>query len=701
VAVVGPVFSVHEDETAQPVAVAVVKEEGTQIQLLDPASGNVQPAINAPGYTAGDHGAAQLLLVHELSSGEHRTVISGADHSLAGIQGTKVAWVREEGLASIQHATFYSRSAAAVSAQRAALSNATQGLPALGAQLSELPARLGQLVSEPMELASLLIHLLSPRRSRRASTSVLLHAKVPSCAEELRDFGADKLILAVSRASKVYALEATTSEIMWQRYLGDGGALPDCGGAAQPAGAAIGACSPWMQLLPFGGSTIYSELLVIAPVPTKPGSTDLSYRLLWLEPLTGSILHQETLPPGVSVASVMPLPRRGSPQQSVLPFLLIDSDRKVRTMPSPTPELAQFVEDSAERLFHYEVDTASQAVQGFMLSTEKEADELVSLWNLELGSVGERILDSAFPQHREWDHVPVHIKGDASILYKYINANLLAVVSEDVRANSSSLNLYAIDAVTGHVLHQSHIPGGSRPVHLAVCDNWVIMHYRNPKKTRFELVVMEFFQAKADDGPWDILFGGRQGANLTKSAHHLETPVPLQQTYIFPAGVTAMGVTATLKGITPRSIIMALSTEHVFHVSKDLLNPRRPYQSAAGVVEKDKATVPPQFAPTKEEALPPYAPLVPLKPTDVLTHYNPVGQVAGIISSPTALESTSLVLAYGLDLFFVPVQTAKAYDVLSPGFNYLLLYASVGLVVIIFVVTSFWAQHKALQDRWK
>merc|ERR1740127_12166 len=150
---------------------------------------------------------------------------------------------------------------------------------------------------------------------------------------------------------------------------------------------------------------------------------------------------------------------------------------------------------------------------------------------------------------------------------------MLALVSEDVKSNSTALNVYAIDVVTGHVLHQSHIRGGSRPVTLAVCDNWIVMHYRNPKKTRFEMVVMEFFQAKADDGPWDILFGGRHVGNLTKSAHHLETPVPLQQTYIFPAGVTAMGVTATLKGITPRSVIMALTTDHLYRISKDMLNP--------------------------------------------------------------------------------------------------------------------------------
>jgi len=268
---------------------------------------------------------------------------------------------------------------------------------------------------------------------------------------------------------------------------------------------------------------------------------------------------------------------------------------------------------------------------------------------------------AASPEHRMWEHVPVHIKGDASILYKYINPNLLVVVSEDIsnKTNTSSLNVYALDAVTGHVLHQSHIVGGAQPVNLVVCDNWITMHYWNQRRPRFEITVIELFQAKADDGPWEILFGGKQAGNHTKSAHHLETPVPLQQTYIFPAGVTTMGVTATLKGITPRSIIMALTTEHIFRLSKDMLNPRRPHTSTGSGGDRDKGSIPSQFAPTKDELLPPYAPVMPLKPNDVLTYYNPMGQVTGIKSSPTALESTSLVFCYGLDLFFTPVRLPR------------------------------------------
>lgn len=690
VAVVGPVYSVHDDEAGQPVAVASVKEEGTQIQLLDPASGNVQPAMHAEGYTAADHGPARFLLVRELSSGEHRTALTAADHSIAGIQGTKVAWTREEALASVRKAVFFGRSHAEGSGRTPR--RRTNENTGLSAQLASLPALAGELAKAPFEVASMVsdfVARLASPRSQKPHGIVMPSTKVPSSSEELRSFGADKLIITGTGASKLFAIEATSSEIVWQRYLGEGNAdepHADCDESI------IGDCGVWIQLLPTS-SAPYSELLVIT---ARPGRQ----RSLWLDPLTGKVLHQEPLPEGAELRSLIPLPRKTtSKAQPILPFALVDASHSVILMPSTSTEAAQIMETNADRFFHFEVDKQAQVVRG--LAVRGASKSLLPLWNLELGAVGERLLAAAAPEHREWDHVPVYIKGDASILYKYINSNLLAVVSEDTinKANISSLSLYAIDAVTGHVLHQSRIPAAAQPVKLIACDNWILVHYWSPSRTRFEVTIVELFQAKADDGPWNILFGGSQSANQTMSSHHLETPVPLQQTYIFPTGVSALGVTATLKGITPRSVIMALSTDHLFRLSKDMLNPRRPHASVAS--GKDMSSLPAQFAPTKEEVLPPYHPVLPLKPTDILTHYNPMSQVRGIVSSPTALESTSIVFCYGLDLFFAPVQTAKAYDVLSPGFNYKLLYASVGLVVVLFIVTYYWAQYKALQDKWK
>jgi len=697
IAVVGPIFSVHEDETGQPVAVATLKEQSTQLQLMDPASGNVQPPILAAGYTAGDRGSVELLLVHETKSGEHRTVISCADHSFAGIQGERLLWVREEALADISQAVFYSRSAAATAAERLGRpQDEVKGLSSLSEQLSGLPT----LLQDPAALYKAFVGWATPKARRSTRDMKLMpNARVPTSSEELRDFGADKLVIASTRSGKIFALEATTSEIVWQKYLGSGG--KECNGAGAATGK-IGtksdpACSPSIFLLPSVAAPL-TELIAIAPAAGGA-------QVVWIEPLSGSVVHQETSPSGSArIASVVPLqPKKGVElaSQTVQPFMFIDSNHAVHVLPSGNKDVLQLAAERTDKLFHYEVDTASQAIKGYVVGSAAQGSkqELSPLWNLELGSVGEKVLAAAAPEHREWEHVPVHIKGDATILYKYINANMLAVATEAVspKDNSSALSLYVMDAVTGHVLHQSHIANGAPPVHIAACDNWVVMHYNNPKKTRFEITVVELFQSKADDGPWDIIFGGKV-SNQTKSAHHLEPPVPLQQTYIFPSGVASMATTATGQGITPRSLIMALTTEHIFRLSKDMLNPRRPY---APGVSKDKAGVPAQFAPTKEEILMPYMPVMQLKPADVLTYYQPIGQVEGIISSPTALESTSLVFCYGLDLFFTPVQSAKAYDVLSPGFNYVLLYTSVLVVLVLWVVTSFWASRKALQDRWR
>jgi hypothetical protein len=450
-------------------------------------------------------------------------------------------------------------------------------------------------------------------------------------------------------------------------------------------------------------SALYSELIVVTPLPSLSSEAQ---RLFWLDPLTGKELFKEDAPTNAGIVSLMRLPStKQQESETVLPFIIVDASRNVNVVPrAKLAELSPRFDEHYEKLFHFEVDRSTNAVEGYAIaavdgSGSLSKHKLLRLWNVDLGSVGESVVQAASPEHREWDHVPVHIKGDASILYKYINPNMLAVATESSEKDSSGkdlsfLNLYVMDSVTGRFIHQSKIHGGAGPVHMAVCDNWVLAHYWNKKNTRFELTVVEFFESKADEGPWKILFGGSQ-SHQTTSAHHLETPVGLQQTYIFNEGVTSMGVTATLKGITPRSVIMALTKEQLYRISKDWLNPRRPQTGS------DKGSIPSQFAPTKEEPVPPYAPTLPFRPTDVLTYYNPMTQVHGIISSPTGLESTALIFSYGLDLFFTPVQTAKAYDVLSPGFNYGLLYASVGTVVVGLIVTSFLGSYKQLNERWK
>ena len=72
-----------------------------------------------------------------------------------------------------------------------------------------------------------------------------------------------------------------------------------------------------------------------------------------------------------------------------------------------------------------------------------------------------------------------------------------------------------------------------------------------------------------------------------------------------------------------------------------------------------------------------------------------------IISTPSAVESTSLVLAYGLDIFYVRCTPSKEFDMLAADFNYSLLILIIsGLMVATFVAKQTVAQM-VLRKAWK
>lgn len=71
----------------------------------------------------------------------------------------------------------------------------------------------------------------------------------------------------------------------------------------------------------------------------------------------------------------------------------------------------------------------------------------------------------------------------------------------------------------------------------------------------------------------------------------------------------------------------------------------------------------------QEEMLIPYDAVMPDDPRRVVSHVYDVAGVKEIVSSPSLLESTTVVFAYGLDLFGTRVAPSRTFDVLSPNFN--------------------------------
>ena len=111
------------------------------------------------------------------------------------------------------------------------------------------------------------------------------------------------------------------------------------------------------------------------------------------------------------------------------------------------------------------------------------------------------------------------------------------------------------------------------------------------------------------------------------------------QTYAFGTGVAAMGVTLTAAGLTPKSVVLATTAGQLVAINKNLLDPRRPLVHPSKMRQQDR-----------EEGLIPYAStLGGVNPLTVLTHRHSVARPAHVLTAPTTLESTSLVVGVGLE----------------------------------------------------
>ena len=77
-----------------------------------------------------------------------------------------------------------------------------------------------------------------------------------------------------------------------------------------------------------------------------------------------------------------------------------------------------------------------------------------------------------------------------------------------------------------------------------------------------------------------------------------------------------------------------------------------------------------------------------------------VANIRHILTSPALLESTSLVFAYGLDLFFTRVAPSGTFDILSENFNKAQLVLTISGLAVAIVVTKPMVARKRLRERW-
>jgi len=291
------------------------------------------------------------------------------------------------------------------------------------------------------------------------------------------------------------------------------------------------------------------------------------------------------------------------------------------------------------------------------------------------------------------------VLGDRRVKYKYLNPNTLVLATVDDK--TSVLTVYLLDTVSGDILYSTKYEGvdTSKHIECTIAENWFVCYFFGEYKLRdnaaqslkgYQVVVSDLYES---DEPNDR--GPLGGAANFSSVNPVDVPTGValpsvvSQSFILSAPISALTVTQTRQGITSRQVLAYMPEGNgIVGLPRMLLEPRRPVGRDATPAEV-------------EEGLIKYHPVIEIDPKSVITHVRDVLGVQKIITSPAVVESTSLVFAYGIDVFGTRVTPSFLFDILGKGFNKVTLIGTVLAITAGVLVLGPMVTKKRIDMLWK
>ncbi|KAJ3126373.1 hypothetical protein HK098_007571 [Nowakowskiella sp. JEL0407] len=700
----------------KPYYATVITSQGESLgQFADSSTGEVITKFTLPHNSDITGDITKIKLdVYKKKDGSgvgYRILTVTEDGSMHMLRESQVLWSREESLTQISDAKFIdlpeSRGFSEDHDELNELLSQTEALNPVSRYIRRIQIHLSKLSTLP----STLFEPKSKPDNTNSTSDVII-----------RDaFGVKKIILVATKTGKLVAMETLKGKIVWSKYFEDG-----------------------VEKVEVVRSVVVKQPPLVVLVFRRDKSTVLKT----INPLTGKSIGKETVIPKrfIKVVKLSVL----DPVEHSNVLAVIDEEEKLWLHPSTSEVHSEFAKRQGTVYFYIPDAVGGNTVRGFTVVPARENVpefyELKQNWKFtapngeEFAALGDKPKDEKIPSIGR-------VLGNRKVLYKYLNPNILtiATVKETADPKTSVLNIYLLDTVSGAILHHaSHGAGGyihgKTGVHLLQSENWVVYSYFNhgpersvgqnasgasgsglgsgeeeeeekgeiedeierekervkrrrmkkvkkeeekqggqevPEVKGVEVVVLELFEDSRPD---------KRVESTYFSSFNGKKPYVLSQAYVFPEKIGALGTTSTRHGITVREVLFGLGSS-ILGVPKRILDPRRPTVALT--------------ADDKEEMLVPYKAAIEYNEKDVATYYLEIIGTEKIISSPAILESTSLVLSYGVDLFFTRRMPSKTFDLLNDDFNYASLIGTMIILVVgIFVVRHFVIQKK-LNDSWK
>ncbi|KAF8853860.1 DUF1620-domain-containing protein [Acephala macrosclerotiorum] len=337
-------------------------------------------------------------------------------------------------------------------------------------------------------------------------------------------------------------------------------------------------------------------------------------------------------------------------------------------------------------------------IKGLKFEANGDIAAPVTLWTFQPGP-GEKIINViSRPAHDPVASIG-KVLGDRTVLYKYLNPNV--VLATAVSEESSSVIFYLIDSVSGDVLYSTTHEGvdTKQPITSALTENWFAYSLWSdipitvaalPASKGYQIVISELFESSIpnDRGP----LGPTDNSSSIEPSDEINAepalPYVITQSFLIPESISHMSVSQTSQGITTRQLICTLTGSNaVVGIPRHVLDARRTVGRAPTPAEM-------------EEGLIQYHPVIEFDPKMILTHKREVIGIKDVIATPAVLESTSLLFAYGIDIFGTRVAPSAAFDILGKSFNRLSLVATVlALWVGVFILAPM-TKRKQINERW-
>ena len=286
------------------------------------------------------------------------------------------------------------------------------------------------------------------------------------------------------------------------------------------------------------------------------------------------------------------------------------------------------------------------------------------------------------------------VLGDRSVLYKYLNSNAVVVIASNRQKGEMSVSV--LDAASGSVLYTAEHKGVdvTRPIASVISENWLAYSFTSDPldsslSKGYVMGVAELYESDLpnDRGPLGLASNySATGPSISAVCHK---PYVISQTFHLPEEISTMAVSQTTQGITSRQLLVSLSRSNaIVGIPRHMLDPRRP----AG---RDPTSA------QLEEGLTRYQPVMDFDPKIHLNHRNEIFGVRHIMTSPSGMESTSLVFAYGLDIFGTRISPSFAFDILGSSFNKLQLGLTVVALTIGVYVVAPLITRKQTNSLWQ